>query len=41
MKVGMVLPEAGQHARRENVVQAAKQAEEEGFDGFITYLLLK
>jgi len=32
MKVGMVLPEAGQHARRENVVHAAKQAEEEGFD---------
>jgi hypothetical protein len=32
MKVGMVLPEAGQQATRENIVQAAKQAEEEGFE---------
>jgi alkanesulfonate monooxygenase SsuD/methylene tetrahydromethanopterin reductase-like flavin-dependent oxidoreductase (luciferase family) len=32
MKVGMVLPEAGQQATKENIVQAAKQAEEERFD---------
>ena len=32
MKVGMVLPSAGQHATRENLIQAAKQAEEERFD---------
>jgi hypothetical protein len=32
MKAGMVLPEAGQQATRENIVQAAKQAEEEGFE---------
>jgi probable F420-dependent oxidoreductase len=32
MKVGMVLPEAGQQATRENIVQAAKLAEEERFD---------
>jgi alkanesulfonate monooxygenase SsuD/methylene tetrahydromethanopterin reductase-like flavin-dependent oxidoreductase (luciferase family) len=32
MKVGMVLPQAGQQARRENVVQAAKLDEEERFD---------
>src|SRR5919205_1445332 len=31
MKVGMVLPEAGQQATRENIVQAAKLAEEERF----------
>ena len=28
----MVLPEAGQQATKENIVKAAKQAEEEGFD---------
>jgi hypothetical protein len=27
MKVGMVLPSAGQHATKENLIQAAKQAE--------------
>jgi probable F420-dependent oxidoreductase len=32
MKVGMVLPEGGQQAIKENIVQAAKQAQEEGFD---------
>jgi probable F420-dependent oxidoreductase len=32
MKVCMVLPEAGQQATRENIIQAAKQAEEEQFD---------
>ena len=32
MKVGMVLPEAGYQATRKNIIQAAKQAEEEGFD---------
>jgi probable F420-dependent oxidoreductase len=32
MKVGMLLPSAGQQATRENLVQAAKQAEEERFD---------
>jgi alkanesulfonate monooxygenase SsuD/methylene tetrahydromethanopterin reductase-like flavin-dependent oxidoreductase (luciferase family) len=32
MKVGMVLPEAGRQATKENIIQAAKQAEEEGFD---------
>jgi probable F420-dependent oxidoreductase len=37
MKVGMVLPEAGQQATRENIVQAAKQAEEEGFDSLWTW----
>ena len=33
----MVLPEAGQQATRENIVQAAKQAEEEGFDSLWTW----
>jgi probable F420-dependent oxidoreductase len=37
MKVGMVLPEAGQQATRENLIQAAKQAEEEGFDSLWTW----
>jgi hypothetical protein len=32
MKVGMVLPEAGSQATRENIIQAAKQAEQERFD---------
>ena len=32
MKVGIVLPEAGPQATKENIIQAAKQAEEEGFD---------
>ena len=29
MKVGIVLPEAGPQATKENIIQAAKQAEEE------------
>jgi alkanesulfonate monooxygenase SsuD/methylene tetrahydromethanopterin reductase-like flavin-dependent oxidoreductase (luciferase family) len=33
----MVLPEAGQQATRENIVQAAKQAEEEGFGSLWTW----
>jgi probable F420-dependent oxidoreductase len=37
MKVGMVLPEAGQQATRKNIIQAAKQAEEEGFDSLWTW----
>jgi alkanesulfonate monooxygenase SsuD/methylene tetrahydromethanopterin reductase-like flavin-dependent oxidoreductase (luciferase family) len=32
MKVGMLLPSAGEQATRENIIQAAKQAEEERFD---------
>jgi probable F420-dependent oxidoreductase len=32
MKIGITLPESGQQATRENIIQAAKQAEEEGFD---------
>ena len=32
MKVGLVLPQAGQQATRENVIQMAKNAENEGFD---------
>jgi alkanesulfonate monooxygenase SsuD/methylene tetrahydromethanopterin reductase-like flavin-dependent oxidoreductase (luciferase family) len=32
MKIGMLLPSAGQQATRENIIQAAKQAEQEGFD---------
>ena len=32
MKVGIVLPEAGQQATRENVIRAAKEAEKQGFD---------
>jgi alkanesulfonate monooxygenase SsuD/methylene tetrahydromethanopterin reductase-like flavin-dependent oxidoreductase (luciferase family) len=32
LKVGLVLPQAGQWATRENVVQMAKSAESEGFD---------
>lgn len=32
MKVGIVLPGAGEQATRENIVQTAKQAEKEGFD---------
>ena len=37
MKVGIVLPQAGQQATRENVVQAAKEAEKEGFDSLWTW----
>jgi probable F420-dependent oxidoreductase len=32
LKVGLVLPHAGQQATRENVIQMAKNAESEGFD---------
>ncbi len=32
MKVGLFLPQAGQQATRENVIQMAKNAESEGFD---------
>ena len=32
MKVGITLPLAGQQATRENIIQAATQAEGEGFD---------
>ena len=32
MKVGITLPQAGQQATRENIIQAARQAEGEGFD---------
>jgi probable F420-dependent oxidoreductase len=32
LKVGLVLPQAGQQATRENVIQVAKNAESEGFD---------
>ena len=32
MKVGIALPEAGEQAIREKIIQVAKQAEEEGFD---------
>ncbi|HKG86939.1 MAG TPA: LLM class flavin-dependent oxidoreductase, partial [Nitrososphaeraceae archaeon] len=32
MKVGITLPQAGQQATRENVIQMAKSAESEGFD---------
>ena len=32
MKVGVSLPQAGQQATRENVIQMAKNAESEGFD---------
>ena len=32
MKVGITLPQAGQQATRENIIQAATQAEGEGFD---------
>jgi probable F420-dependent oxidoreductase len=32
LKVGLVLPQAGQEATRENVIQMAKNAESEGFD---------
>jgi alkanesulfonate monooxygenase SsuD/methylene tetrahydromethanopterin reductase-like flavin-dependent oxidoreductase (luciferase family) len=32
LKVGVSLPQAGQQATRENVIQMAKNAESEGFD---------
>ena len=32
MKIGLVLPQTGQQATRENVIQMAKNAESEGFD---------
>jgi alkanesulfonate monooxygenase SsuD/methylene tetrahydromethanopterin reductase-like flavin-dependent oxidoreductase (luciferase family) len=32
LKVGITLPQAGQQATRENIIQAVRQAEEEGFD---------
>jgi hypothetical protein len=34
VKAGIVLPEAGEQATRQNIIQTAKQAEEEGFDSF-------
>src|SRR5919109_2711908 len=37
MKIGIVLPEAGQQTTRENVIQAAKEAEKEGFDSLWTW----
>src|ERR687885_1001830 len=37
MKIGIVLPEAGQQATRENIIQAAKEAEKEGFDSLWTW----
>jgi hypothetical protein len=32
MKVGMVLPDAGQQATKENIIHATNQSEKEGFD---------
>jgi alkanesulfonate monooxygenase SsuD/methylene tetrahydromethanopterin reductase-like flavin-dependent oxidoreductase (luciferase family) len=32
MKIGITLPESGQQATKGDIIQAAKQAEEEGFD---------
>jgi alkanesulfonate monooxygenase SsuD/methylene tetrahydromethanopterin reductase-like flavin-dependent oxidoreductase (luciferase family) len=32
LKVGIILPQAGQQATRENVVLMAQNAEKEGFD---------
>ncbi|MGC2571590.1 MAG: hypothetical protein WA364_08765 [Candidatus Nitrosopolaris sp.] len=32
LKVGIILPQAGQQATRDNVIQTAQQAEKEGFD---------
>ena len=32
MKIGITLPQAGQQATRENVIQMANLAEKEGFD---------
>jgi alkanesulfonate monooxygenase SsuD/methylene tetrahydromethanopterin reductase-like flavin-dependent oxidoreductase (luciferase family) len=32
LKVGITLPQAGQQATRENVIQTAQRAEKEGFD---------
>ena len=37
MKVGIVLPEAGQQATRENVIRAAKEADKQGFDSLWTW----
>lgn len=37
MKVGMLLPSAGEQATRENIIQTAKQAEEERFDSLWTW----
>ncbi|HEU4445757.1 MAG TPA: LLM class F420-dependent oxidoreductase [Nitrososphaeraceae archaeon] len=37
MKVGMLLPSAGEQATRKNIIQAAKQAEEERFDSLWTW----
>jgi hypothetical protein len=39
LKVGNTLPQADQHATRENVIQAVRQAEEEDkklFDSIVT-----
>lgn len=30
--MGIILPQSGQHATRQNVIQTAQQAEREGFD---------
>ena len=34
VKAGIVLPEAEEQATIQNIIQTAKQAEEEGFDSF-------
>jgi probable F420-dependent oxidoreductase len=37
LKVGITLPQSGQQATRENVIQTAQQAEKEGFDSLWTF----
>ena len=32
MKVGILLPQIGEYATRENIIYIAKEAEKEGFD---------
>jgi alkanesulfonate monooxygenase SsuD/methylene tetrahydromethanopterin reductase-like flavin-dependent oxidoreductase (luciferase family) len=32
LKIGILLPVAGEQATRENIIQTAKLAEQEGFD---------
>jgi probable F420-dependent oxidoreductase len=37
MKVGITLPQIGQHATKDNIIHVARQAEKEGFDSVWTF----
>lgn len=37
MKTGLTLPQAGEQATKENIVDTAKEAEREGFDSLLVF----